>query len=131
MAEPDGSQAGLLLEGIVLRLQADLRGWKRASAPGLIGELGEREQSDATIVPPGGCVRGTGTVGLVRAVDNVDLEVDQGEALAIMGRRGCGKSTLLHRIGGLDRPSAGEIWLERPGSTGCLSAALPISGAMT
>jgi putative ABC transport system ATP-binding protein len=49
--------------------------------------------------------------GLVRAVDSVDLEVARGEALAIMGPSGCGKSTLLHLIGGLDRPSAGELWL--------------------
>ncbi len=49
--------------------------------------------------------------GLVRAVDEVDLEVARGEALAVMGPSGCGKSTLLHLLGGLDRPSAGELWL--------------------
>jgi putative ABC transport system ATP-binding protein len=49
--------------------------------------------------------------GLVRAVDEVDLEVAAGEALAIMGPSGCGKSTLLHLLGGLDRPSGGELWL--------------------
>jgi putative ABC transport system ATP-binding protein len=49
--------------------------------------------------------------GLVRAVDDVDLEVAPGEALAIMGPSGCGKSTLLHLMGGLDRPTAGELWL--------------------
>jgi len=49
--------------------------------------------------------------GLVRAVDQVDLEVLAGETLAVMGPSGCGKSTLLHLLGGLDRPSAGEIWL--------------------
>ena len=49
--------------------------------------------------------------GLVRAVDEVDLDVAPGEALAIMGPSGCGKSTLLHLLGGLDRPSAGELWL--------------------
>jgi putative ABC transport system ATP-binding protein len=53
---------------------------------------------------------GTGE-GLVRAVDEVELEVARGEALAIMGPSGCGKSTLLHLIGGLDRPTAGELWL--------------------
>jgi ABC-type lipoprotein export system ATPase subunit len=50
--------------------------------------------------------------GLVRAVDGVDLEVARGETVAIMGPSGCGKSTLLYLLGGLDRPSGGEIWLE-------------------
>jgi len=49
--------------------------------------------------------------GLVRAVDEVDLDVATGETLAVMGPSGCGKSTLLHLLGGLDRPSAGELWL--------------------
>ena len=49
--------------------------------------------------------------GLVRAVDHVDLEVARGEAVAVRGPSGCGKSTLLHLLGGLDRPTAGELWL--------------------
>ncbi len=49
---------------------------------------------------------------LVRAVDEVDLQVARGETLAIMGPSGCGKSTLLHLLGGLDRPSGGELWLD-------------------
>jgi putative ABC transport system ATP-binding protein len=47
--------------------------------------------------------------GLVRALDAVDLDVSRGEAVAVMGPSGCGKSTLLHLIGGLDRPSAGQL----------------------
>ena len=50
--------------------------------------------------------------GLVRAVDGVDLEVAQGETVAIMGPSSCGKSTLLYLLGGLDRASGGEIWLD-------------------
>jgi ABC-type lipoprotein export system ATPase subunit len=49
--------------------------------------------------------------GLVRAVDRVDLDVAVGETVAVMGPSGCGKSTLLHLLGGLDRASAGELWL--------------------
>jgi putative ABC transport system ATP-binding protein len=49
--------------------------------------------------------------GVVRALDGVELEVASGEALAVMGPSGCGKSTLLHLLGGLERPSGGEVWL--------------------
>jgi len=49
--------------------------------------------------------------GLVRAVADVDLQVARGEAVAVRGPSGCGKSTLLHLLGGLDRPTAGELWV--------------------
>jgi len=48
---------------------------------------------------------------LVRAVDGVDLDVPAGQTLAVTGPSGCGKSTLLQLLGGLDRPTEGEVWI--------------------
>ena len=46
------------------------------------------------------------------ALDNINLEVEEGELISIMGPSGCGKSTLLHLMGLLDEPSRGKVELD-------------------
>ncbi|MDK2564329.1 ABC transporter ATP-binding protein [Romboutsia sedimentorum] len=50
---------------------------------------------------------------LVKAIDNTNIDIKEGEFVAIVGKSGSGKSTLLHMIGGLDRPTEGKVFIDK------------------
>ncbi len=60
------------------------------------------------------------------ALNNVNIEIAQGEFVAIMGPSGCGKSTLLNTIGMLDTPSSGEYWFNGEDVAGFSEAQLAV-----
>jgi putative ABC transport system ATP-binding protein len=79
-------------------------------APGSSTDLGTTTQVAARAT---GLTRTYGSgAAFVRALDGVNLEIATGRFTAVMGPSGSGKSTLMHLLAGLDRPTAGEVWID-------------------
>ena len=71
----------------------------------------EHEPRDATVAARAVHRRYGSGDAVVDAVRSVSLSVAAGELVAVMGPSGSGKSTLMHMLAGLDRPTAGEVWI--------------------
>lgn len=65
-----------------------------------------------SLVEAKGLVKNYDNGAKVEAVRGIDLSVERSEFVAVMGPSGSGKSTLLNLVAGLDRPTAGEVWLD-------------------
>jgi len=63
---------------------------------------------------------------VVKALDGVDISVEQGEFVAVVGTSGSGKSTLLNMLGGLDRPTEGKVFVDGKSIFGLKDEALTI-----
>ena len=69
--------------------------------------------------------------GPLTILDQVSLEVSQGESIAIVGASGAGKSTLLGLLAGLDIPSAGQVWLNGADNVGFVFQSFHLIASLT
>ena len=81
---------------------------------------------DSSMIEVRGLVKSIGPQEILRGVD---LTVEKGETLVIIGRSGGGKSVLLKHLIGLMTPDAGEIWIDGENIIGLKSGSWPRSGA--
>lgn len=66
---------------------------------------------DKTLIRGENLIKEYGTAVRTRALNNVDIQMDEGEFASIIGPSGCGKSTLLNLLGALDKPTDGRLFL--------------------
>ena len=84
----------------------------KSPAPAGIAQNGRRDEEGVPLIELRQVVKKyQSAAGVVLALRGVDLRVKAGEFLAIVGKSGSGKSTLINMITGIDRPTAGEIWV--------------------
>ncbi|MCL5996122.1 MAG: ABC transporter ATP-binding protein [Chloroflexi bacterium] len=84
----------------------------KSPAPAHIAQDGRRDEEGVPLIELRQVVKKyQGAAGVVLALRGVDLRVKVGEFVAIVGKSGSGKSTLVNMITGIDRPTAGEIWV--------------------
>src|SRR5262245_60482603 len=73
---------------------------------------GHQHRSDAHLIDMRRIVKTyQSTAGSFTALKGVDLQIDRGEFVAIIGKSGSGKSTLINMITGIDRPTSGEVFV--------------------
>jgi len=82
-----------------------LKYWRKQNSK---SQFGSRE-NEALIALHGVVKKYTGVAGSVTALNGVDLQIDAGEFVVVLGKSGAGKTTLVNMITGIDRPTSGEI----------------------